>query len=210
MSFSSQFIFYSTADLLSRLAPPRPWCWCCRAAWPGPERALVGMKNSCILIHMLHLLKSLLKKSPLVCCVCCVYLRILFLMVLCGPSFLLPRGPLRAFLSQRPASAVIFIVLTLIITLLDRNLAFRLCGPSRTFKWSRSIFHFYLSAPWDERGFIPFGPMVTKGLRKKEVVIMNLFSRLLLQASHLCWNTTVIFNLNFNEDSVKDWLGRFF
>jgi len=46
--------------------------------------------------------------------------------------------------------------------------------------------------------------MVTKGLRKKEVVIMNLFSRLLLQASHLCWNTTVIFNLNFNEDSVKD------
>jgi hypothetical protein len=48
--------------------------------------------------------------------------------------FALPRGPLHAFLSQRPASAVIFIVLTLIITLLDRNLAFRLCGPSRTFK----------------------------------------------------------------------------
>lgn len=77
MSFSSQFIFYSTADLSLWARSSLPLVL--DAAESGDEKFL------CILIHMLHLLKSLLKKSPLVCC---VYLRILFSVVLCGPSSL--------------------------------------------------------------------------------------------------------------------------
>lgn len=76
-------------------------------------------------------------------------------------------APSHAFLSERPASAVIFIVLTLIITLLDRNLAFRLCVAPAGLLNEAGQFFTFISLPQETReGLSLLDPWSQQGSEK--------------------------------------------